>query len=507
MRWSRTDTLALLAVTLLAGAIRLARVADPGEVIFDETYYAKDACFYTGAPAAVCGTAAEQTAVHPPLGKLLIAAGVRWLGYNSLGWRIASVIAGTLTVALLYALARRVLRSTAGASVAAGLLAFDLLHFVQSRTAMLDVFVPLFGVAAFLFVVLDHDRQQARQTAEPGGPSFRGAVARPWLLAAGLASGAAVASKWSGVLFGAAVILLSVAGELAAGREEDARSARPILERRAGASLKRRLGTLRSEGPSVVVYLVIVPLVTYAASYIGRLDGAMLALPWSRGSWLRALFERQLYMADFHLGLEATHSYQSPAWSWMLLKRPVSYYFDTAPNGDYKEVLAAGSPLVWWASLAALLFVAVRWIVKRGAFGAEGVILTGFLVTYGPWLIPFSDRSAVFLFYLLPCVPFMCLALGYVACTLGRSLPAKGVVTLFLSGAIGLFAWYYPLTANVAIPYEDWDARLWIFDHCDKPPGAPVTETVTTTVDGTQTTKEETGNSSDDLPPPGWCWR
>ncbi|MBA2427360.1 MAG: hypothetical protein H0V60_09820, partial [Actinobacteria bacterium] len=42
MRWSRTDTLALLAVTLLAGAIRLARVADPGEVIFDETYYAKD---------------------------------------------------------------------------------------------------------------------------------------------------------------------------------------------------------------------------------------------------------------------------------------------------------------------------------------------------------------------------------------------------------------------------------------------------------------------------------
>jgi hypothetical protein len=55
-------------------------------------------------------------------------------------------------------LARRLLGSTLAASLAAGLLTFDFLHFVMSRTAMLDVFVVFFGLVSFLCLLYDRDR-------------------------------------------------------------------------------------------------------------------------------------------------------------------------------------------------------------------------------------------------------------------------------------------------------------------------------------------------------------
>ena len=155
--WSRADTIALTAITLIGGIIRLWHVAQPHQIIFDETYYAKDACWYVNSSPSLCEIDGEANQLHPPLGKWLIALGIRIFGYDSLGWRIASVVAGTITIALLYLLARKLLKSTLAASLAAGLLAVDWLHFVQSRVAMLDIFIPMFAVAAFLFLVYDRD--------------------------------------------------------------------------------------------------------------------------------------------------------------------------------------------------------------------------------------------------------------------------------------------------------------------------------------------------------------
>ncbi|HEX2235891.1 MAG TPA: phospholipid carrier-dependent glycosyltransferase, partial [Actinomycetota bacterium] len=102
--WRRADTVAVIAVVALAALVRLPRLSDPQSLVFDETYYAKDACIYVHGPAALCGIDSEQTQVHPPLGKWLIAAGIRVFGYNALGWRAAPALAGLVTVALLYVL-------------------------------------------------------------------------------------------------------------------------------------------------------------------------------------------------------------------------------------------------------------------------------------------------------------------------------------------------------------------------------------------------------------------
>lgn len=485
--WGARDFVAMTVVAATGGLMRLIRVADPSKLVFDEVYYAKDACRYVNMSSALCGTDIEQTAVHPPLGKWLIAAAIRVAGYHSLGWRLAAVIAGTLSIALLYVLARKLLNSTVAATFASALLAFDFLHFVQSRVAMLDIFAALFGLAAFTALAFDRDALLRVPAAE------KGTGRRPWRVAAGVAAGAATASKWSGALVALAVLLLASTWEVAVRRRDGE-----------GDSLRR---ALRDEGGSLLLWLVVVPAAVYVASYAGRLDGSWSVAPWAEGAWPRVFVERQIYMADFHFDLAATHSYQSPPWSWILLKRPVAYHFTTAPNGDYKEIFAAGSPLVWWSSIVALVWVATIWALRRDPWNPAGFILGGFVLTYGPWLALLSARPAAFLFYLLPAVPFMCLALAYPLATPSSARLRRVAAAVFAAGAVGLFAFYYPLLANVGIPFDDYQNRLWIFTHCTKPEGVPVTSTSTVTTGGTTRLSTEVTNSSDDLPPTGWCWR
>ena len=482
--WTRLDWLCVTLITLAGGLVRFIGLGDAKGQMFDEVYYARDACLYAGQPSSVCGIASPENYVHPPLGKWLIAGGIRVFGHNEIGWRVAAAIAGTLTILLLYLLARKILRSTFGASLASGLLAMDLLAFVQSRVSMLDVFVPLFGVAMFLFLAYDRDRLAALAVERANW--------RPWRLAAGVAAGAAVATKWSGVFFLVAAIAINVIWEVAARRRSGE-----------GRPLRRALA---EEGPAIVAWLVLVPALVYVATYIGRVDGSVLTLPWGDGSWFHNLFEEQRRALDYHWQLEARHPYESPPWSWILLKRPVAYYVaPDSPEGFIGSITALGSPLVWWSFLPALVFTVWAWMRRRDFLGPEGLILAGVAFTYLPWLLLSSDRSAVFIFYLLPVVPFMCLALAYCFVRLGRSIEARAATALFMAGAVGLFVFYYPLLVGTVLPYESWERRLLFNSEeaCEKPPGEPTT---TTTTAGEARVRTVETTNRDSLPPRGWCW-
>jgi len=486
--WTRLDWLCVTLITLAGGFVRFIGLGDAKGQMFDEVYYAKDACLYAGQPSSVCGIASPENYVHPPLGKWLIAAGIKVFGHNEFGWRVASAIAGTLTILLLYLLARKILKSTLGASLASGLLAIDLLAFVQSRVSMLDVFVPLFGVATFLFLAYDRDRLAA-------APAGERAQWRPWRLAAGVAAGAAVATKWSGVFFLVAAIAITVVWEVAA------------RTRFGGGRPLRR--ALAEEGPTIVAWLVVVPALVYVTTYIGRVEGSVLALPWGDGSWFYNLFEEQRRALDYHWQLEARHPYESPPWSWILLKRPVAYYVaPDSPEGFIGSITALGSPLVWWSFLPALAFTVWAWMRRRDFLRPEGLILAGVAFMYMPWLLLSSDRSAVFIFYLLPVVPFMCLTLAYCFVRLGRSIEARAAAAVFVAGALGLFVFYYPLLVGTILPYESWERRLLFNSEqaCEKPPGEPTTTATTATVEGEERVRTVDTTNRDSLPPRGWCW-
>ena len=343
--WRTRDWVSLVGVTVVAAGVRGVRLTTPHSIYFDENYYAVDACLYvrTYRGCAYAQRVVEVSSEHPPLGKWIIGLGIQAFGNDPLGWRVPSLIAGTLTVVVVFLLGRVLLRSTVAATVAAGLLATDFLHLVQSRIAMLDVFVTLFTTETFLFVLYD-----SRFIGRSWLP--------PWRVAAGLAGGAATATKWAGALALIAALGVATYGDLKRRRSGAAPGrAADDAEWPWAHSTTRRVAR-------VAVPLVLIPAVTYVATFVGRVHGSLLAAPWDSDSWVRTFLGVHRRMASFHLNLgDSFHQYASPAWSWLLLKRPVTYFFE-ATSGEYREVLAVGNPLVWWpASLTLALALWCWW--------------------------------------------------------------------------------------------------------------------------------------------------
>jgi dolichyl-phosphate-mannose--protein O-mannosyl transferase len=273
--WSRLDWIALLAVTAGAALLRLPGLSRPVGFVFDEIWYARNACRYViGTPE--CGIDQLASRAHPPLGNWMIGAGIKAFGYDEFGWRISAAVVGTVTVALLFLLTWQLLRQasptarTFGAFTAAALLAGDFLHVVQSRIGMLDASVTLFAVAAILFAVHDRDRPRpADWDRRPSGVLSALTMHRPWRLLAGMALGAAVAVKWSGAYVALAVIGLTAAWEIAARR-----SAGPDGQSRSWTSATWL--AIREELPRSLVLLGVVPVAVYLAAYIGRMPGELI---------------------------------------------------------------------------------------------------------------------------------------------------------------------------------------------------------------------------------------
>ena len=484
-RWTRLDTVAIAVITLAAAALRLLSLNRPTGLVFDEIFYARDACWYVTGSEAVCGITDLVSRAHPPLGKWLIGSGIAAFGYEPFGWRIAVAIAGIATVAVVYLLAWRLLRRTAtgtaltiGASAAAGLLALDFLHLVQSRVAMLDSLIVLFVVGAVTAAVLDRDRSPR---SEGAAWWERATLGHPWRFVAGACLGAATAVKWSGAYVAPAVIGLVVAWA--------------ILDRRRGdpeASWGTVLGrAVRREGLPTVLLLGVVPVLVYVASYAGRMPGAFIGLPWESGTVWRGIWDHQQAMLDFHTTLGGDHPYQSPPWSWPLLKRPVAYWFDDA-GGTYREIVALGNPVAWWPGVAALAALVATW--ARAGWGwlrPEPVILAAAASTYLPWLVLSGDRSQTFLWYLLPTVPFLCLALGSLAAWAWSRTAGRVALGLATGALLGSFLLYVPLLTALPLSPDDWRTRM-LFRDCERP-GAP-----------TLTLPDDT--ISEGPPPGGWCW-
>ena len=489
--WSRLDWLLLGAVTVGAAMVRVAGLNRPVGFVFDEVFYAQNACRYV-IGTSDCGIEQLASRAHPPLGNWIIGAGIKLFGYNEFGWRIPEAVAGVLTVVLLYLLVRRLLHGWAspvaasvGAATAAALLAGDFLHLVQSRVGMLDASLTLFVVAAVVFAVLDRDRPRAPlQRRRPVAWLYRLTLGRPWRLLAGAALGAATAVKWSGAYLALGLIPLILAWEINA-RRHDAEG-RP-RGWRAATWL-----AIRQEAPRSLVLLGVVPVLVYLASYIGRMPGELIGLPWQEGTVWRGIWDHQQAMLTFHTGLPGNHPYESPPWSWLLLKRPVAYYF-AADGGSYREILAMGNPLTWWPAVLALVGLSVAWITltRADARHPMATLLVAALATYLPWLVLSGDRAQVFLWYILPTLPFLFGSLGVLAAWAWGWWPARVAGGVYAAAVLASFLFFFPILTALPVQADAWRTRTWFTD-CARP--------------GAQTLDLPDAEINAGPPPDGWCW-
>ncbi|UXY20287.1 phospholipid carrier-dependent glycosyltransferase [Streptomyces cynarae] len=497
-----------LLVTLLAGLMRFWNLGSPRAVIFDETYYAKDAwaLVHNGYEANWAKDANDLIlqhnghvpvptdaayVVHPPVGKYVIGLGELIFGFDPFGWRFMTALLGTLAVLLLCRIGRRLFRSTFLGCLAGGLLAVDGLQFVMSRTSLLDGVLEFFVLAAFGCLLVDRDRARAKLAAalpvDADGrvrPDAHTAETtrlgwRPWRWLAGLMLGLAIGTKWNGLYFLAAFCVMALLWDVGARRVAGAR--RPYV-----TVLKRDTG---------LTFLATVPvaLAVYLASWTGWImspangsggyfrnwaatdgkGGDWTFLP----DWLRSLwhYEHEVYL--FHVGLTSPHTYQSNPWSWIVVGRPVSYFYESPNPGEAgcptdagekcaREVLALGTPLLWWAACFALVYVLWRWAFRRD--WRAGAIACGVAAGYLPWFL-YQERT-IFYFYAVVFVPFLCLA---VAMMIGALLGPPGAdERRRIAGAAGagvlvlLIAWnfiyFWPIYTGTAIPIDSWRARMWL---------------------------------------------
>lgn len=125
-----------------------------GSLIFDEWYYVNVARVILGLNQSV-GANGQPPYVnapigldpnheHLPLAKLLIALSMHLLGDNGFGWRIPSVIFGSIAILVFYLLMKRLTAYKMVPLVSTFLFSFDNLVFIQSRIAILDIFVLAF---------------------------------------------------------------------------------------------------------------------------------------------------------------------------------------------------------------------------------------------------------------------------------------------------------------------------------------------------------------------------
>ena len=470
-------------VTAIGALVRWPRLSQPNEIVFDETYYVKDAY-------AILKNGYERTAVenadqlilqgrtdvfeasgsfvaHPPMGKWVIAFGEQIGGLNSFGWRIGVAFMGTLLVLVTTRVAIRLIRSIWFGALAGFLIAIDGLAIVMSRTALLDGIMTTFLMIGIWAVLIDRDYSRNRISRKLSSESSFGGrwTWHPYRIVAGIFFGLAIATKWNALWYLAVILLLSLIWD--------------FTFRKIRRAKKPFLGTVFLDSWLLTIQVLFVAFFTYLISWTGwirsdngwgrsTLESDSVLNNWER--ILTALYKYHEQIWNFHINLTTDHSYESYALTWPILYRPTSFFYkenlpNCASSNCAQEVLAIGNPLIWWVSVIALILLLLNFLRSRN--WRAGTIVALFLAGWAPWLI-FPERT-MFYFYAISFLPFLVISISYVANLIYQGLLARGqsLKTFYVVGISLLIAtiilsfYFYPIWTAISLPKEEWLARMW----------------------------------------------
>ena len=151
----------IAALVVIGAALRgFALSESKGSLIGDEAYYVQSARVIVGLPVlathlhmAVARSFVDPNREHPPLAKVIMAEMIRLMGNREVAFRLPSVILGTLTIWLIYAIVLKLRGTRSQALLAACVLTFENLCLVHGRIATLDIyFVAFILVGTLLYL-------------------------------------------------------------------------------------------------------------------------------------------------------------------------------------------------------------------------------------------------------------------------------------------------------------------------------------------------------------------
>ncbi|HEY9890422.1 MAG TPA: phospholipid carrier-dependent glycosyltransferase [Candidatus Sericytochromatia bacterium] len=352
-------SIGMIAIFFLSLAVRFWGLERFNALVFDEVYYAKFANNYL--------TGTQFFNAHPPLSQYIIAIGI-WIGSHvSMGQDTVNSFAGSLRTTWSYrwinaltgsfiplivaALAYQLNRRRRFAFIAGLFAAADGLFLVESRYALNNVYLVILGLLGQLFFLIALHKPKERRWASLG--------------LSGVFFGACACIKWNGLWFLLGVYMIWAAA---------------WVIQRMQPKVKHQESEVRTTKPAqtpltnltqlnifhVIWYFAIIPVVTYSLLWIPHLK--MNPTP---GFW-QAQKEILLFHEKIGSGPDV-HPYCSSWYSWILMWRPVAYFYQTARDtnelvptypplpADVGKVIydvhAMGNPFLWWLSTAAILLL------------------------------------------------------------------------------------------------------------------------------------------------------
>lgn len=406
--WSAVLTLAFLGLVSI-------RLTIPSTLYFDEVHYL---------PAArhLLELSEPVNREHPLVGKEFIALGIALFGDGPLGWRIFPALFGTLALfafmrALWFASQSRFATLAGGVLVATG---FAL--FIHARIAMLDVFMFAFTMVALW--------QVAAAVREPERARLR-------LATGGIALGLAMGSKWNAIPVAVLPGLTFLACRLWSAKADflSAKRGPPIP----GMSLMEAF-----------VWLGIVPLATYAASFAPAWFYAV------RPMGEIGFLTYQGDMLSLQTQVLKDHPYASTWREWIVNARAIWYLYENV-DGAQRGVVLLGNPLTVLAGLPAMAWCLWAGIAhkRRDAFAVFAL----YAASLGFWMV--AAKSVQFYYhYFLPSA-FLMAGLALALEEIWRR-KSRAVPLVVLGAAVVLFAWFYPIISSAALPAPDaFNKWMW----------------------------------------------
>lgn len=459
---------------------------------FDELYHARTA--YEGLHNM---SIYEWT--HPPLGKQIIGIGISIFGMNPFGWRVMGTLFGIAMLPIMYAFGKRLFKRSELALLAAGLMAFDFMHFSQTRIATIDTYGVFFNLLMvyymYKFIKMDLG-DDLKSTLLPLGLSglfFGIGCASKWIC---LYTGAALA-----VMFFAKMIVLWVkASKINKAEYTKAELKEPAIEN-AKHYPKRFIYTCLW----CVLFFIVIPVIIYTASYRPYWNGEwkakaiqtkvnamratgelaanetageeILTFTDKAKAYIQGVIKNQKDMYNYHSGLDSTHAYQSAWYEWPLSNRPMWFYLGQDADANKSGTISSfGNPAVWWVCFAGTLTLLFMFLRRRIKLNDEVfAILVPMASAILPWMM---ISRCVFIYHYFATVPFIIFASVYVLkyyedkyyyfeLPEGELLPKrrKSVIYIkwvWLGLAIVLFGVFYPVISGLHVSKSYINALQWL---------------------------------------------
>lgn len=391
----------VLLIIILSLTVRYLFLSFPDWQIFDEIYYYNFAKDYI--------SHINFFDVHPPLGKLFISLGLMIFDDSLFGARFFQVIAGTGVIYLIYQITRLNSKNIFIAVMLMFLAFFETSLYVESRYALLNIFILFFNLLSVYCFCLFIKKY-----------SFN------YLVYTFLFLSLSTCVKWTG-LFNIGVYALFILFD---------------------DTYRKYIYTLFTKKYFYRFFiLLIVLIVPYILILFFDYYKEIKFISWHDQSY------------NFHKNLVSNHPYASSWYTWFLDLRPIWLEFRSLIDGNLVGIIEVGNPFIVITGSLSILFNLYLFFVKKIRNNYIVLYLLLVLVNTLPWV--FIKREAFYYHYLV-ILPFVLLNIGYTFFYLYKYPVSKYILYLLVLLSFGFFVWFWPLLNGTPIYYESYNLRILI---------------------------------------------